>query len=130
MEKGETVILQGDQALAYVRDRTHTDDKTNLGRMERQRQYLTALRDRCTAKLSEDDGFLLEAVAAVSAYLVSDCTVDELAALAQAAQDYEIEEFTTLPGEAVKREGYMEFHVDETVLHKMVIDIFYEPKGD
>lgn len=130
MKEGETVVLQGDQALIYVRDRTNTDDKTNLGRMERQRQYLTSLRDRCAVKLAEDDGFLLEAVAAVSRYLVSDCTVDELTSLAQAVQDYEIKEFTTLPGEAVKEEGYMEFHVDEIALHKMVIDIFYVPKKD
>lgn len=130
MEKGETVILQGDQALAYVRDRTHTGDKTNLGRMERQRQYLISLWDRCAVKLAEDDAFLLEAVAAVNAYLVSDCTVDELAALAQAAQDYEIEEFTTLPGEAVKEEGYMEFLVDENALQKIIIKTFYVPKGE
>lgn len=130
MKKGETAVLQGDQALIYVRDRTDTDDKTNLGRMERQRQYLTSFRERCAAKLAEDNSFLLEAVAAVSAYLVSDCTVDELASLAQAVQNYEIEEFITLPGEAVKEEGYMEFHVDEIALHKIVIDIFYVPKEE
>lgn len=126
--KNRNVVLQGDQALVYVRDRMDTQDKTNAGRMERQRQYLNALRNQCTTKLSEDDSFLLEAAAAVSDYLVSDCTVDELVSLAQAAQDYNIEEFAALPGEAVKGEYFMEFHVDEAALYKMVIDIFYEPK--
>lgn len=125
--KNRNVVLWGDQALAYVRDRMDTRDKTVQGRMVRQRQYLLSLRDQCDAKLAEDGGFLLEAAAALSTYLVSDCTLDELAALAQAAQDYELLEFAVLPGEAVEGEEHVEFYVDEEALYELTIDIFYEP---
>lgn len=125
--KNRNVVLWGDQALAYVRDRMDTRDTTAQGRMVRQRQYLLSLRDQCTAKIEEDGGFLLEAAAALSPYLVSDCTLDELAALAQAAQDYELLEFVLLPGEAVSGEEHVEFYVDEAALYELTLDIFYEP---
>lgn len=126
--KNRNVVLYGDHALAYVRNRTNTRNKTDAGRMERQRQYLTSFRERCAKKVTEDDGFLLETAAALNTYLVSDCTVEELVSLAQAAWDYEVEDYVILPGVSVLGEEFMEFYVDEAALHKMTINIFYEPK--
>ena len=44
--EGETVTLDGEQALAYVRSRKDVDDQTNLARMERQRQFLKAFEEQ------------------------------------------------------------------------------------
>ena len=40
--EGETITLNGEQAFEYVRTRKDVDDQTNLARMARQRQFLTA----------------------------------------------------------------------------------------
>lgn len=127
MAKGETVTLRGSQALSYVRARKETKDQTNLGRMERQRQYLEALRFQLSDRVAEDESFILDALLAISNYIVSDCTVEKLADLAQAAQSYAMDGFVVLPGEMQEANGHMEFHTDDAALQELVIDIFYEP---
>ena len=66
--QGETVTLKGQQALTYVRSRGGLEDSTNLHRMERQRQYLSALQGQLSSKAQSDDGFTLEALLQLNEY--------------------------------------------------------------
>lgn len=128
--QGETVTLQGEQALLYVRARHGLEDSSNLHRMERQRQYLLALQERIFACMEQDDGAALEMLLKVNDYLVSDCTVQQLSRLSEQLRDYELGEYLTLEGEAVQGEEYMEFYVDEQSLRSLVMDLFYEPVSE
>ncbi|MGI6498352.1 MAG: LCP family protein [Oscillospiraceae bacterium] len=132
MKKGAVVTLKGEQALSYVRVRKGLDDSTNLGRMERQRQYLDALRGRLRASTEGDDSFLLHAVSSLSRYMESDCTVEQLSRLFQETQTYQHGEIVSLEGRSVQGKEFMEFYADEDALRLRVIHCFYEPytQGD
>lgn len=125
--QGETVTLQGQQALTYVRSRGGLEDSSNLRRMERQRQYLAALQQQLKAAVQQEDGFTLDALLQLNEYMVSDCTVEQLSALADNMAHYQVSDILTTPGEAQVGEEFMEFTVDEDALQQLVMDVFYEP---
>ncbi len=127
MQKGATVTLTGDKALAYVRTRYGLEDSSNLHRMERQRQYLTELSDALTAKVEAEDGFLLEALDEISAYMVSDCTVTQLSQTYDCWEGYEDGGIYTVEGTAEVGEEFMEFYPDEAALRRLVAELFYTP---
>ncbi len=126
--EGETVTLMGEQALTYVRTRRGLDDSTNSTRMERQRQYLDALRRSTEQKISEDDGFIAEAALKLSDYIVSDRSVTQLQEIARKISTYEFGGIVYLDGDNVEGERFMEFYPDSDSLKKTVVDHFYKPK--
>lgn len=126
LKPGETMTLTGEQALTYVRARGFLEDSSNLHRMERQRQYLQALQKKLIEQADMDAGFILKTLTVISDYMVSDCTINQLSDLSNNIKEYDVREFQSLPGEAVKGEQYMEFYVDEIALQEMVMDVFYQ----
>ena len=125
--QGETVTLQGQQALTYVRSRGGLEDSSNLRRMERQRQYLAALQQQLKAAVQQEDGFTLDALLQLNEYMVSDCTVNQLSDLGDSLAIYQVSDILTTPGDAQEGEEFMEFTVDEAALQQLVMDVFYEP---
>lgn len=125
--QGETVTLQGQQALTYVRSRGGMEDSSNLHRMERQRQYLAALQQQLKAAVQQEDGFTLDALLQLNEYMVSDCTIDQLSDLGDSLAAYQVSDILTTPGDAQEGEEFMEFTVDEDALQQLVMDVFYEP---
>lgn len=123
---GEKVILKGEQALAYVRTRKGLDDSTNIHRMERQRQYVSAWTDRAKEKLQDSEA-VANLVVQMSDYHYSDCTADKLAELAKIAGEASETKIHELPGESVRGEKYMEYHTDDAEIQKLVLKLFYEP---
>lgn len=126
--QGQTVRLNGEQALHYVRARQSMEDSTNVARMERQRQYLRELQVQTLDCLREDENFAARALANLSEYITSDCTVDELSELLSDTMEYGMAEFETIPGEAVKGETYMEFYPDEQKMRDLMLGLFFEEK--
>ena len=125
--QGETVTLQGQQALTYVRSRGGMEDSSNLHRMERQRQYLAALQQQLKQASQQEDGFTLDALLQLNEYMVSDCTVNQLSDLGDSLATYQVSDILTTPGDAQEGEEFMEFTVDEAALQQLVMDVFYEP---
>lgn len=125
--QGETVTLKGQQALTYVRSRGGLEDSSNLHRMERQRQYLSALQQQLKAAVQQEDGFTLDALLQLNEYMVSDCTVDQLSDLGDSLAAYQVSDILTTPGDAQEGEEFMEFTVDEAALQQLVMEVFYEP---
>ena len=125
---GSTVTLTGSQAESFVRARRGMqDDPTNIGRMRRQRQYMTALAEALGRAADESDSFVIDAYAAIDDYLVTDCTVDALCDYADQLSDYTLAEIITPEGESVRGEENMEFYVDEQALQALVVELFYVP---
>ncbi len=127
--KGETVTLRGEKALTYIRSRKGLDDSTNSTRMVRQRQYLNALYQKTVECKNSDENFVLDASLKMGDYMVSDCSVNQLADLAQTILDYEFTEIKTIEGDSVVGEKYMEFFPDIDSLKKNVVELFYLPKN-
>ncbi|MDO5392454.1 MAG: LCP family protein [Eubacteriales bacterium] len=126
--QGEIITLKGPQALTYVRTRKNLEDSSNLHRMERQRQYLTALREQVESKRQKDPEFLAKALAKAADYLVSDVTVNQMSAISEKIDGYTFNGFRTLDGEAVKGDKYMEYYVDKDALMETVLELYFKPK--
>ena len=124
-ENGATVTLKGSKALSYVRARMSVGDGSNLGRMNRQRQYLTALFDKYRER---GGGDFTKSLLKVNDYMDSDCTIEQLQRIADMVMQYEFLGIDTTEGEAVIGEQYMEYIIDEPQLQKQVINLFYTKK--
>ena len=53
LTEGKTITMNGEQALEFIRTRKDVDDQTNLARMGRQRQFLTAFEEKLRGMNSE-----------------------------------------------------------------------------
>ncbi len=121
--KGAEITLTGEQALAFVRYRSNAVTTSNLERMERQRQYISALSEKYT---TEELDNALETFASVSEYVVSNCTANQLSVLMERLQEYTYNGTLSLEGEAQKTGEYVEYHIDEAAAQKTVVDLFYK----
>ncbi len=124
--KGEKTLLMGQQALNYVRTRKGLEDSTNLHRMERQRQYAAKWLELATP-LFQNPGAVVDLVVQLSDYHYSDCTAGGLADFANAYAANPFDSVYTLKGENVQGDVFMEYHLDEEAVRKMVLDLFFEP---
>lgn len=125
--QGRTVTLSGSQALTYVRTRKGMEDSSNLSRMERQRQYLSALKDQWDQRLNHDEAFPLDLMLRISDSLVSDLTVERLSDLVETLQEYSFAGILQTEGSAEAGAEFIEYHVDADSLEQTVVSLFYEP---
>ncbi|MBR4292375.1 MAG: LCP family protein [Clostridia bacterium] len=120
--QGALVTLRGDQALTYVRARASQEDSSNLHRMERQKQYISALIDKLNGfDLDKNTETMME----VNKYLVSDSTADQLSKWVERIEGYENKGTFSLEGEAIKGTQYMEYYINEQAAKELVIEMFY-----
>ena len=126
--QGETVTLNGEQALHYVRSRQGLSDSTNNTRMVRQRQYLSALYEKTLDCMNADDEFVIEATLKLSDYMVTDRSVTQLQELMKKMSSYEFTGITTIEGEFRLGEQFVEFYPNEDSIKAIVMELFYKLK--
>ena len=126
--KGPQVKLTGEDALLYIQRRDTSKAESNLGRVERQKQYLTAYVKQLKEKIKEDVTFPVTLLGKIQKYLVTSLSVQEITYLADTLLGYEfsMENIISIPGETRMGEKYEEFYVDEEALKQIVIDVFYD----
>ncbi|MBR0112657.1 MAG: LCP family protein [Clostridia bacterium] len=127
MTPGAEVTLDGEQALTYVRARKGMENPSNVRRMERQRQYLSALYQAVKARSSTDSNFGLETIMKISSYMLSDCNVNQLQEIINFTSDFEVKPIYTIEGESKVGEKFMEFYPDEDKFKALIVSVFYEP---
>lgn len=125
LKQWEYADLRGEHALTYVRARKEMGEPTNLARMERQRIYIFGLHNRAIEKANKDSNFIMESLMKLSPYIISDCSVNQMARIFDIALSQSASNIKTIKGEASVGDEYMEYHVDEDELQKQVIDLFY-----
>lgn len=124
--KGETVKLMGQESLNYVRGRHGSGDQTNISRMKRQEQYMSALIERLIAAAKEDPDLLTKVTLSLGDAFQSDYTVNQLQKLADRLMEAKIEDFVTIEGEAKVGTEFMEFYPDQAALEKTIDEVFYQ----
>ena len=127
IKKG-TMILRGQQAVTFVRARGLVGNQLNLNRMARQQAYMSGFLTALQAKSDAEASFILSTYDQVSTYMTTDCSAKVMGSLADRFGDYELGEFYTLPGENVRGEEFMEYHLDEEALDALILDLLYDPK--
>ena len=127
LKQGEQVRLLGQHALNYVRARGGVADGTNINRMERQRQYISALYDTISQRSASDENFLVQLMLKIKDYIVSDCSATKLSDVMNQIIEYEVSDIQIIEGRTETGEKYMEFYPDENLLQKQLVTLFYEP---
>ena len=121
---GESVVLQGEHALNFVRTRKGLDDSSNATRMLRQQEYLNSLFETLNNKVEEDENFLINASLEISDYMVSNYTTKQLENLVSNISHYEFTDFYELEGER-----FIEFYTNEESINEILVKLFYIPKN-
>ena len=126
--KGTKVHLTGEEALLYIARRDTSYMGTNLGRVERQKQYLTAYVKQMKQKMKEDVTFPVTLLGQIQKHLVTSLNVQEITFLADTllGYDFSMENIISIPGESRMGEKHEEFYIDDAALKQIVIDVFYE----
>ena len=126
--KGQTITLNGEQAMTYVRSREGMEIPTHSNRLIRQKQYLDALFQKGQQCAKDDKAFIAKATAKISEYMISDCTANKFQTFIEKISNYTINEVADIEGEYKKGETYMEYYPDEDAVMNIVIDAFYKEK--
>ncbi len=127
MTKGE-LMLNGEQAIHFVRSRQSVGDGLNLSRMERQKVYMTGFVDAFKNKMSLDADAVMSIYEQVSDYMVTDISVNAMSGMMDRFADFELVEMISPEGENVRGEKYYEYYVDEAKLDELILRLFYAPK--
>lgn len=122
------VKLQGDQALAFVRSRHDVGNQMNLSRMGRHEEYMRGLAVALGAKLDESDSFVTETYDQMEEFMVTDCSLKAASGLMERCADYNLKQIVSLKGENVRGDKFYEFYVDEDLLLKQTLRLFYAEK--
>ena len=126
LAEGKTVLLQGEQALTFVRARRGVDDQTNISRMARQRQYLSAF----GAQLAlQDDDFAVRAYEAVADHMVTDMGSAAVASIGRSMKTYTKQEWLTIAGESRIEDGHVARYLDADSLQQTMIRLFYQKQS-
>ncbi len=128
--KGAQVTVDGDNLEFFVRTRDTGIAFSNIGRMDRQRAYITAAMDRATMLLTTDAAGTWQKVQQAEKCMLTNVTRSRYLDLVKAfnnsstqPMDYYIPE-----GESVMAGETSRFYADEEALLSRVIDIFFIAK--
>lgn len=123
----QTVLLEGEHALNFVRARGGMADSSNLKRMERQRQYVDGWL-RQAQKLDQKQMLKLEY--SVIDEVITDCTQAQFQELIDGLTKGSIRGIYPLPGEAKQGKEFMEYHLDEVGTQALMLELFYDRVTD
>ncbi len=122
-KKGATVTLFGEDAMTFVQARGSLSNSTNVARMERQREFISAFRDSLKGKNFSEEA-LLSIYENASDYIFTDGGSEDFEKLATCITEYEFEGFLNIEGESAVDE-FMQFYPDRDSLLSIVKELFY-----
>ena len=129
-QEGADVLLKGEEALIYIRERDSASKElgTNIKRVERQKQYLSNYVLKLKEKMKQDITFPITLVNKVKKHLVTSLSVDEIAFMADTllGYDFSMDNIISIPGETMMGDKHEEFYIDDAALKQIVIDVFYD----
>ncbi len=125
--QGQTMLLNGEQCLTYLRGRRDVGDQTNLSRMERQKEFV---REFLNGMKKDDQTVQVEALADAANYMLTDLSGNRLNRLLEEILAADFTEIVSPEGEAVVGEEFMEFYADEASVQELVLRLFCEPAGE
>lgn len=133
IEAGQTVTLRGKDALRYVQYRDTSRYETALERLERQRQFVTALAKKLLEQVKGNPGKAIDIYNTLQQYSKTNLGTAEfsyLASIAAASNTSDLQ-LTRLQGEAVHNSDnpWEQYLVDEASTYQTVLDTFYTPVG-
>lgn len=125
---GDMAILQGEQALEYVRQRNEDVFASSMSRLSRQKEYVLSFANTAKAKLSEDMTLPVGLFNDLQGNIYTDVAVEEITYLATQVlgMSFGEEDLRMIPGETTMGEKYEEYHVNEEDLKRLILEMFYD----
>lgn len=132
--EGQELHLLGQSALDYVRQRDEYVAGSSMGRLERQKQYVTCYMDQAKAAVKADLTLPIQLYQGLSEHMRTDVTAEDIAYLVPEVLDMNLtmDNITMVPGITVQEGELEKYHVDQDALKELVIQNFYKevPKQD
>ncbi len=124
--KGETVTMDGELAMKFVRARGELDDSSNTSRMKRQEAFLKEFFEKVGAAGFGDEQ-LISMYEEIAPHTYNSAGEDGYEELFYKLSKYTLSKSLSLKGESeIGRGGYIEFYIDEEHLKEVMVDVFYE----
>ena len=108
-----------------IRYRDTDESQIAIARMNRQKELMKVVSQQARERSATDTKFIVDMYEGLKPYMVTNIGKDILADLMEAKFDSETG-VTDIPGEGVAGEIYDEYHIDETKLYELVLQMFYE----
>ena len=126
--EGQQMHLEGQAALDYVRQRDETIPKSSMGRLERQKQYITCYLEQANEGVGKDLTLPVKMFQSLTENMCTDVTVADITYLVPELLNMEInlENISMVPGETITGGEHEEYHVDADALKQLVIQMFYK----
>ena len=127
--KGEKLNLSGADALDYIHYRSDNIDG-NKNRMQRQKQFLSALISKAGNKVMSDFSLIGKYYSSLSGYTQTDITLSQATYLASLCLQQDLGskiEYKNIEGELKTGEEWVEFYPEEDSIISTVVSTFYKP---
>ncbi len=127
ISKGQKVNLNGEKALTYIQYRDD-DVEANARRMQRQKQFLSALMNKTGNAILNDFSKLSKYYNTLSPYFSTNVSFAQITYLAQNCLTLNFGdaiEYKTVDGTLTQGEEWVEFEADKDSLLQTIIDTFY-----
>lgn len=126
-EKGTTVMLNGLEAMSFIRNRDMEAEGSNNLRMEHQKQYVLSYIRQAKSALLKKPMLAADLYQNLTSEMVTSIDLDEAVYLASLLPkiSFQEEDIQSLSGTIKQGSKYEEFYVDEEALLDTIFDIFY-----
>ena len=127
LKEGNTVTLDGKQAMTYVRSRNSETLDSNSKRMLRQKQYIIEFLSKLQSLLKQRPYMVLNLYQTVKEYVDTDLELSELLYLSGLALNKSIspDMIQNIEGELKKGSRYAEFYVNEDDVYDKLLNMLY-----
>lgn len=130
LSNGQKATLNGENAHIYISYRGD-DIEANARRMERQKQFLSALLNKTSNQVFNDYSKLVDLYTTMTPYFNSDVSFAQIAYLAQTCLSMNFGdsiEYKSIEGTLTEGEQWIEFEADKDSALQTIIDVFYIPQ--
>ncbi len=130
--EGQEMYLLGQSALDYVRQRDEYKAGSSMGRLERQKQYVTCYMEQAKAALKTDITLPIQLYQGLTEHIRTNVTVEDIAYLVPEVLEMNLtmDNIMMVPGTTVPAGDTEEYQVDTDALKELVIQNFYEEVPD
>ena len=125
--EGETITLDNETALQYVRARRSDIVDADKYRRQRQKQFINEFTKVAVDKIKTDLSVVAKLYSVATTYGFTDYTLSRVTYLASTAiqNGVNLYDFTTIPGEYKQNGNFAEFYSDTQGLFELILDVFY-----
>lgn len=130
--EGQEMYLLGQSALDYVRQRDEYKAGSSMGRLERQKQYVTCYMEQAKAALKTDITLPIQLYQGLTEHMRTNVTVEDIAYLVPEVLEMNLtmDNIMMVPGTTVPAGDTEEYQADTDALKELVIQNFYEEVPD